>query len=96
MIHIKINYNNEITVPLCLNADGVCDDDVDNMKVNVDGDIIVTLNNGATYNLGQIIGESGIIYKPHIENDERNVFTFTIDDKSLDDEPALVCRMEAL
>lgn len=96
MIHIKINYNNVITVPLCLNAGGVCNDDVADVKINEDGNLIVTLNDGCTYNLGQIIGESGIIYSPHIEKDEHNVFTFTIDGESLDDKPALVCRMEAL
>ena len=81
MIRIRINYNNEFIVPLYLNNDG---------------DLIVVLNDGSSHNLGQLIGKSGIIYKPHIEKDEHNVFTFTIDDKSLDDEPALVCRMEAL
>ena len=78
MIHIKINYNNEITVPLCLNAGNLCNDDVANMKISEDGDLIVTLNSGGTYNLGQLIGESGIIYTPHTERDEFNVFTFTI------------------
>lgn len=78
MIHIKINYNNEITVPLCLNAGGFCNDDVADMKINEDGDLIVTLNSGDSYNLARLIGESGIIYKPHIEKDEFDVFTFTI------------------
>ncbi len=79
MIHIKINYNNEITVPLCLNAGGVCNDDVSDIKINESGNLIVTLNDGNTYNLGQLIGESGIIYKPNIEKDERDVFTFAIE-----------------
>ena len=50
----------------------------------------------SSHNLGQLIGKSGIIYKPHIEKDEHNVFTFTIEDEPLDDEPALVVRMGAL
>ena len=87
MIHIKINYNNEFIIPLYLNADSGCE--VIDVTANNDGDLIVVLNDGSSHNLG-------IIYKPHIEKDEHNVFTFTIDDKSLDDEPALVCRMEAL
>ena len=94
MIRIRINYNNEFIVPLYLNADSSCE--VIDATANNDGDLIVVLNDGSSHNLGQLIGKSGIIYKPHIKKDEHNVFTFTVDDKSLDDEPALVCRMEAL
>lgn len=94
MIRIKINYNNEFTIPLYLNAGSSCE--VTDVTANDNGDLIIMLNDGSSHNLGQLIGKSGIIYKPHIEKDEHNVFTFTIDGGSLDDEPALVCRMGAL
>ena len=76
MIHYKINYNNELVLPLCLNVGD--DSDVADMQVNDNGDLIVVLSNGRAHNLGQIIGKDGMIYKPHIEKDEHNVFTFTI------------------
>lgn len=79
MIHIKVNYNNEITIPLCLNSGNLCDDDVAAMEINETGDLVVTLKDGNTYNLGHLIGESEIIYKPRIERDKFNVFTFTLE-----------------
>ena len=94
MIRIKINYNNELIVPLYLNTDS--SREVIDAMANNDGDLIIVLNDGSSHNLGQLVGKSGIIYKPHIEKDEHNVFTFTIDGEPLYDEPALVCRMEAL
>ena len=74
MIRVKINYNNELTIPLYLNADSGCE--VIDVTANDAGDLIIVLNDGSSHNLGQLIGKSGIIYKPHIEKDEHNVFTF--------------------
>lgn len=82
MIHIRVNYNNEITVPLCLNISEGCD--ATDVQADENGDLIITLNNGRTHNLGQIIGKGGMIYKPHIEKDEHNVFTLTIMNEPVD------------
>lgn len=76
MIHIKINYNNEFTVPLCLNAGNDCD--IADVRANENGDLIITLSNGSSHNLGQLIGEDGFIYRPNVERDEHDVFTFTL------------------
>ena len=82
MVHIKINYNNELIVPLCLDTGNNLD--ITDVRASEDGDLIVTLSNGVAHNLGQLIGKDGFIYNPHIEKDEHNVFTFTITNESAD------------
>lgn len=78
MVRFRINYNNELIVPLFLNTGNDCD--VTDMQFNDDCEFIVTLSDGGTRNLGQIIGEDGTIYKPYVEKDEQNVFTFHLSD----------------
>lgn len=79
MVYIKINYNNELIVPLCLNTGRDCN--ITDVRTDDNGNLIVTLEGGEVHNLGQLIGKDGIIYNPHIEKDDSNgynVFTFTI------------------
>ena len=79
MVYIKINYNNELIVPLCLDTGRDCD--IADARADDNGNLIIALEDGKVHNLGQLIGKDGIIYNPHIEKDEDkgyNVFTFTI------------------
>lgn len=77
LIHIKINYNNEIIIPLfmCLNSPH----EISDIKVDENGDLVVTFDDSLAYNLGKFIGKDGMIYTPDI--DENYVLTFTVGDE---------------
>lgn len=60
-----------ITVSPC---SGLC---IDDMKISVDGELLVFFDDGSIKNLGKVVGEDGVVYVPHI--DAHKILTFTIE-----------------
>lgn len=50
---------------------------IDDMKITVDGELLVFFDDGSVKNLGRVVGEDGVVYVPHI--DAHKVLTFTIE-----------------
>lgn len=48
-----------------------------NMAINEDGDLIATLDDETTQNLGRVVGKDGSVYVPHV--DAHKVLTFTLE-----------------
>lgn len=47
------------------------------MKISVDGELIVTFDDGSIRNLGNVVGKDGLVYVPHV--DAHKVLTFTVE-----------------
>lgn len=53
--------------------------EIEDMKISVDGELLVFFVDGTIKNLGCVVGTDGAVYVPHI--DAHKVLTFTIEDK---------------
>lgn len=50
------------------------------MEISVDGELLVTFEDGGVRNLGRVVGKDGAVYVPHI--DKHSVLTFTIEENA--------------
>lgn len=50
---------------------------ISDMKINDDGELVVTFDDGTEQNLGVVVGADGAVYVPHIS--EQKVLTWTIE-----------------
>lgn len=50
---------------------------IEDMRISVDGELLVFFNDGNIKNLGKVVGDDGMIYVPHI--DEHKILTFTLE-----------------
>ena len=48
-------------------------------KLAEDGDMILTLSDGTQKNIGNVVGEDGAVYVPHIS--DQKVLSFTVEDE---------------
>lgn len=55
---------------------------IEDMRISVDGELLVFFDDGSIKNLGKVVGEDGVVYVPHI--DEHKVLTFTIEREASD------------
>lgn len=58
---------------------------IDDMRISVDGELLVFFNDGSIKNLGKVVGDDGMVYVPHI--DEHNVLSFTLEESPTDVPP---------
>lgn len=49
-----------------------------NAGITVDGELIVAFSDGTIKNLGNVVGEGGSVYVPHVS--DRKILTFTLED----------------
>lgn len=52
---------------------------IEDMRISVDGELLVFFDDGSIKNLGKVVGDNGMIYVPHV--DEHKVLTFTLEDE---------------
>lgn len=48
---------------------------ITDMKITLDGELLVFFDNDSVKNLGKVVGNDGMVYVPHI--DEHKILTFT-------------------
>lgn len=51
---------------------------IEDMRISLDGELLVFFNDGSIKNLGKVVGADGMVYVPHV--DEHNVLTFTLEE----------------
>lgn len=50
---------------------------ITDMKISMDGELLVFFDDGNVKNLGKVVGEDGAVYVPHL--DEHKILSFTLE-----------------